>query len=273
MKNTSVPIFSGYHSTRYNQIVEPQKIWSCSKYFLRRWAPILDANRFWTVIAARNLAYYNDHKSTFETYDRRIAKESALSMRQVSRLKSEMLEETALSVFLKRKPTKLARSGEVVRSEKTFYSIRLDTPLTPGDALEVSQWLNTLKASKNSRINDQINLVLDSGDPSLLIPTVTPKLDKHLVAWQGYTVSDLLKHAGLSPYQQQGDLLHQLLTGSTFISTQYFRHSWVPLLGHGPAYLASWLRSYCYADASETRNELTFEKKILAQNLHTDLLE
>ena len=80
----------GFYSQPYSEIVNTNQVWRVSKYFLRRWGPYLGPTRFWTVVAARQLCYWNDHQDWFEAYDAQIAAEARLSRAHYRRIKGEM---------------------------------------------------------------------------------------------------------------------------------------------------------------------------------------
>lgn len=55
-----------YHAA-YNAIIEPDKYVACTRYFIRRWMPLLGENGTRIVLALRSLGYYN--RETGETRD------------------------------------------------------------------------------------------------------------------------------------------------------------------------------------------------------------
>jgi hypothetical protein len=54
----SAKVIPGYHSA-VNEIIEPDKILVMTRYFVRRWMPILGENGTRIVLALRSLGYYN----------------------------------------------------------------------------------------------------------------------------------------------------------------------------------------------------------------------
>ena len=54
----AVEVLPGYHSA-VNEIIEPDKVIVLSRYFVRRWMPILGENGTRIVLALRSLGYYN----------------------------------------------------------------------------------------------------------------------------------------------------------------------------------------------------------------------
>ena len=54
----TVEVVPGYHSA-VNEIIEPDKVLVLTRYFVRRWMPILGENGTRIVLALRSLGYYN----------------------------------------------------------------------------------------------------------------------------------------------------------------------------------------------------------------------
>jgi hypothetical protein len=62
---------------------------------------------------------------------------------------------------------------------------------------------------------------------------------------------------------------HILRPDQIYISSQYFREKWVPLLGATQAWLITVLRRHCYQNKArnELRDTFTFDKKTIAAKL------
>lgn len=270
----------GIYSQPYNEIVKPDQIWPVSKYFLRRWTPYLTPTRFWTVIAARQLAYRLGNKQRFECYDSLLYKEASTSRAHFYRIKAELDQaESAVSLFISREATKYRREGDVTRPGPTTYYIRLDDVLTPGDAAHLTAWLQGQQVER--RAEAVLSLLQDASTrPSadLLAPSLTPYLADPPARFQAVTVADVVERVFGSKIGQDtavrkaADALHTRLTGPVYIGTHYFRRHWLNQLGAGPAVLLTYLRSYCYRneETGEIRDQVTITRPQLADALGVD---
>lgn len=280
-QNTAVsPLIVGGYSQHYNDIVKPDQIWPVSKYFLRRWTPYLNPTRFWTIIAARQLAYRFGNKRRFECYDKSLYKEACTSRANFYRIKAELGEKnTPLSLFISRAPIKYQRRGDVTKPGPTVYHVRLDDVLTPADATYLTTWFQSQNIKhQETAVLALLQQALDSPAADFLAPSLTPSLNDPATQFQPITIADVIervygsKIAQKTEVRQAAEALHTHLTGSTYIGSQYFRKEWVKRLGPGPAFLLTYLRSQCYfrEESGEQRNEVTFTKPQLADALGID---
>lgn len=280
MSNSSSPQVVGFYSRPYNEIVKPDQIWPVSKYFLRRWTPYLTPTRFWTVIAARQLAYRGGNKRCFEAYDLAVYQEACTSSRNYTRIKSEMEQsDKPISLFLWKEPTKYERLDEATRPAPTVYHVRLDEVLTPGDVSHLTAWLQTQKMErKTEAVVELLRHAITLSPGELLAPSLTPYLSEPLARFEANTVIDVIQRV-FGPkigkdkeVQKAADALHTHITGQVFIGTQYFRKQWLNILGAGPAFLLTYLRGQCYwnEETGEIRNEVTFSRPELADSLGID---
>jgi hypothetical protein len=270
----------GIYSQPYNEIVKPDQIWPVSKYFLRRWTPYLTPTRFWTVIAARQLAYRLGDKRRFECYDGLLYKEACTSRANFYRIKAEMDQaDAAVSLFISRKPTQYQRDGDVTKPGPTVYYVRLDDILTPGDAAHLTAWLQTQQVERRTEAVLALLQEAVSRRPSeLLAPSLTPYLADLPARFQAVTVADIVDRVyGKSVSQdtavrKAADALHTHLTAPVYIGTQYFRHHWLNQLGPGPTILLTYLRSYCFfnEESGEIRDQVTITRPQLADALGID---
>ena len=280
MLDHNTPLIKGVYSQPYNEIVKPEQIWPVSKYFLRRWTPYLNPTRFWTVIAARQLAYRLGNKRRFECYDALLYKEACSSRANFYRIKAELEEEnTVVSLFISRAPIKYKRYGDVTKPGPTVYSVRLDDILTPADATYLTTWFQSHKIQpKADAIIDLLQHAISLPPTELLAPSQSPYLNDLPAKFQAITVADIIarlfgiKIAQQPTVRKTADALHTHITGSSYIGSHYFRKEWLKLLGPGPAYLLTYLRSQCYRneDTGELRDQVTFTKPQLADAMGVD---
>jgi hypothetical protein len=270
----------GIYSQPYNEIVKPDQIWPVSKYFLRRWTPYLTPTRFWTVIAARQLAYRLGDKRRFECYDGLLYKEAHTSRANFYRIKAEMDQaDSAVSLFISRKPTPYQRDGDVTKPGPTIYYVRLDDVLTPGDAAHLTVWLQTQQAERRAEAVRELLQEASGQRPSeLLAPSLAPYLADPPARFQAITVADIVervfgkKIAQDTAVRKAAEALHTHLTAAVYIGTQYFRHHWLNQLGAGPTVLLTYLRSYCFLneETGEIRDQVTITRPQLADALGID---
>jgi hypothetical protein len=279
-KDQQLDQVEGIYSQPYNEIVKPDQIWPVSKYFLRRWTPYLTPTRFWTVIAARQLAYRLGDKRRFECYDGLLYKEAHTSRANFYRIKAEMDQaDSAVSLFISRKPTPYQRDGDVTKPGPTVYYVRLDDVLTPGDAAHLTAWLQGQQAERRAEAVRELLQEASGQRPlELLAPSLAPYLADPPARFQAITVADIVervfgkKIAQDTAVRKAAGALHTHLTASVYIGTQYFRHHWLNQLGAGPAILLTYLRSYCFLneETGEIRDQVTITRPQLADALGID---
>ncbi len=278
------PIAVGFYGQLYNEIVRPNQIWRSSRYFVRRWGPILEPSRFWAVIGARHLSYLSEEQNgNFKAWDNEIAGEANLSNSHYRRLKTEMGESSSpLSLFLKKGSFSYINARNSggdgrVRKGRTRYNVRLDDPLTPADARQVEAELRAAGLNRSTKPEEIVEILKRC---RMLEQTRFFAAEHELTSttygsWQAVYVTDIVaavthkKMADHPAIVEQAEALHSYLTGGDFIGRRYFRDNWLPVIGAGPAWLLTWLRSYCFLDETtgEIRNELSFSKIELAEKL------
>jgi len=134
----------GVYTQPYNEIVRPGQVWKISKYFLRRWTPYLSPSEVWLVIGARQLSYFNEKRPWFKAYDRTLAEAAGLHVKVFRRTikKAIVAGEGHIATFLGKEADPAYRHEDgVTRQTQTRYAVRLDDPLTPGDAAALAYWL------------------------------------------------------------------------------------------------------------------------------------
>ncbi|MCA9918034.1 MAG: hypothetical protein KC445_08785 [Anaerolineales bacterium] len=270
----------GYYTQPYNEIVHPDRVWRVPKYFLRRWGPYLTPSRFWAVVAARQLAYWNDKCRWFTVYDKRFAQEAQLSTIHFRRLKTEINEaDQAISLFLTKKELAENEKYHVVNGQTkpkpTTYTIRLDDPLTPADGLHLASWIQENSSRQASAVAAVLREARQLPRKELLAPQLAPYLADPPAEYRYLSVLDVVSRVFGSQIAQnetvkaEADLLHTHLTGPDYYGKEYFRRHWLEKLKPGPAFLLTYLRSFCFYDETtgELRNEVTFTRPDLANDL------
>lgn len=267
----------GFYSQAYSEIVKSNQVWRVSKYFLRRWGPYLGPTRFWAVVAARQLCYWNDHRDWFSGYDAHVAAETQVSRVHYRRLKGEMDEASSpLSLFINREETGYHVVNGKTRPQPTTYHVRLDDPLTPADASYLALWFHNQPARRKAA--EVVTLLQEAAQRSrheLLAPHFGTHLQQPPATFTAQTVHDVVqqvfgRHVADQPeVRKQAEVLHAHLTDADFVGKQYFRQTWLSRLKPGPAFVLTYLRSLCYfnEETGELRNQVTINRQELAETL------
>lgn len=270
MSDGQPALVSGHYTQPYNEIVRPERVWKITKYFLRRWTPYLSPSEVWLVIGARQLSYFNERRPWFRAYDRTLAEAAGLHVKVFRRtIKKAICEgEGYVSAFLeKTADPQYRRVDGVTRQTQTRYTVRLDDPLTPGDANALAYWLRRHCPPQITPESVRALLQAGAGRPQSALrgdnlAPATPEAPDLLA------VEDVVTHVFPTVskdkrWREAADALHTHLVAPELahFETQYFRRRWLPLLGPGPALLLSYLRSLCYhnEDSGEVRDEVALE--------------
>lgn len=283
-------LFRGVYREAYHEIVQPGRVWTAGKYFLRRWSAYLSPPEMWLVIGARQLSYLNRRRPWFTAYDNTLAGAAGLNVDVYRRtLKRAIAEqEGAIAHFLKKQadPHYVLRDARP-RKGRTRYTVRLDDPLTPADAAALARWLQT-RLSANAGEQELVAVLeearqleaqrlwaktLDAAqqdaaaeapaEPLLTVADVVLSLLPHLA-------QDAV--SGKAWRAAAGALHTHIIAGErVHLEPQYFREKWLPQLGAGPALLLIALRSLCYynEESGEIRDVVRVEANALAQQLQT----
>jgi hypothetical protein len=260
----------GVYTQPYNRIVRPERVWKISKYFLRRWTPHLSPSEVWLVIGARQLSYFNEKRPWFKAYDRALSEAAGVHVKVFRRtIKKDITDgEGHIATFLSKEGDPAYRRQDgVTKQTQTRYTVRLDDPLTPGDAAALTHWL---RRNAPQRVTPQgiVQLLVEASglpakkvraDDPASIPPEAPGL---------LSVADVVTHvfptvSGSKSWRETADALHTTIVAPDLahFETQYFRRRWVPELGPGPALLLTYLRSLCYhnEESGEVRDEIVVE--------------
>lgn len=262
----------GVHTQPYNEIVRPGQVWKISKYFLRRWTPYLSPSEVWLVIGARQLSYFNEKKPWFKAYDRTLAEAAGLHVKVFRRTIKKVIVagDGHIATFLSKEANPAYRHEDgVTRQTQTRYAVRLDDPLTPGDAAALAYWLrrNSPQRVTPEAISQLLSEAsaaspqeLRATNPDPIAPEAAPGAeDLRAVA---DVVAQVFPSVGQSKaWREAADALHTHIVAPELahFETQYFRRRWLGELGPGPALLLTHLRSLCYhnEESGEIRDRVT----------------
>ncbi len=264
----------GVYLDAYDAIVRPHRVWSVRVYTLRRWAPILGASGFWLLIALQQLCYRNQQGHWCIATREKLAEDSGVSESTVHRLlHGERYRSSGLChwVSLRQRRVWSADAGRVVQRANR-YDAALDPPLAPVDQQGLAQFLlergvrpgvpstmaePALKELARKPLSELLHLLADCA--ARFDPPPEWSADAFLA-----TPTEVVKALGVEfpvETEERADFLalcsevHQALIGQTFLQSQYFRREWLPQLGPTLALTIVQLRSRCFWNEHELRDE------------------
>ncbi|MFW6098124.1 MAG: hypothetical protein ACOC9Z_08600, partial [Chloroflexota bacterium] len=276
-------VYRGVYNQSYNEIVNPGRVWTATKYFLRRWPAYLAPAEIWLVIGARQLSYLNRRRPWFAAYDSVLAGAAGLNVDVFRRtVKRDIAEgQGYIAHFLSkaRDPNYVVRD-DVPRKGRTRYNIHLDDPLTPADAAAFASWLQ-LQApadAEPARITAALRQARQLEPQALWADELATGAENEQDT--PLTVTALVQrlYPQLSGdddarWRQEAEAVHTHLVAGEIVHLEphYFREKWLPALGTGPALLAVTLRSLCYfnEETGEIRDVVNTEARELARRLQT----
>jgi hypothetical protein len=294
----------GVYLDAYDEIVEPHNIWPVSHYVLWRWLRILKPQGFWLLVAIQQLCFRNrkSSKNNWCTVSRKqIAAEACMGHATVDRLlhAGEHREngrgyyrERGLCHWIRfRGQRKQSKVG--TRQDVNHYDVVLTPPLAPidqrglaqfllengvepgGEARTAVPFLEELAATGFYELLDRLEDCAGRFSPPDGWPT-----DELLASPSEYmaTPYHVVQVLGLEmPTEEQGkaaflDLcsrVHRALYAPekprVFLQTNYFRHHWLPLLGHSLGALVVFHRSRCFWDTEVHRNTVSMYAAEMAE--------
>ena len=265
-KATEPALVSGCYTQPYNEIVKPSQVWKVTKYFLRRWVTYMPPSYLWLIIGARQESYFNHNQPWFVAYDKSLAKAAGIHVRSYRRKAKKDIEagKGALSYFIKKtgKP-KYITGQPVPKQEETHYKIRLDDPLTPGDAAALVYWMrhNAPQEETAVTIRELLTKAIHLHPKQLRADSIMPKSTNLSLLSVADVVGYVFPSIVENPlWRGAADRLHTHIIEShlVHIEPQYFRLKWLQELGPGPALLFVYLRSLCYHNeqTGETRDQV-----------------
>ncbi|MEA3340312.1 MAG: hypothetical protein U9R15_10130, partial [Chloroflexota bacterium] len=272
----------GIYLDAYDAVVKPDNVWPISRYVLRRWAPVLGASAFWLLVTLQQLCYRNSKSadnSWCQVGRRRIAEESSLSESSIHRLLHEETYRTTGLCHWVRFQGRRSWSNEAgtVVQRPNRYDIALTPPLAPVDQRGLAQFLlenglergadiaaviSPLKAlARETSLDDLLALLGDCAE-RFSSPSVWPVdafLPTPLDVVRALRLGIAASQREMETVAQACSQVHQALTRQpqSLLQTNYFRHRWLPRLGHTSALLVVVLRSRCFWDAQTLRDTVT----------------
>jgi hypothetical protein len=272
----------GFYTSAYAEIVQPERIFAVTDYFRRYWVPLLKPGPAWLIVALRQRCYWNQQRDWCVASRETLAAECGVTARTVD----NYLTLPLVDQFLVQKQRRYRRTADGQKQRDwTRYFLRLDDPLTPlhqaALAALVARVLRECQplpdASLRERALSVAQYLLELGVEGLW--ERMRSCEQTLAVQQAAqaiphprTLQEILEDAcqlsGSSqrnkevPHQAEEtqlalsracDALYNRIVrpDKVQIATQYFRLSWLPLLGAARAWLILDLRSRCYLNYQE----------------------
>ncbi len=257
------------HRTTYNSIVQPNRVFTISQYYLRYWLPLLKPSLAWLIIALQQRCYWNQQQSWAQVSQKKLAQDTGLSERTIRNLLHE--EYTGWFTTNRKQYKYDINLGRKVR-DRNIYTIYQDDPLIPTHQIGLAA---LLKENVNN-IDDTL-LTLSQMNGRILAKKLkalatTNSLPPQPEGTVKAVVENLLETSIHSDTHHLCETVQHRLTqgqGLSLLGTQYFRLHWVPLLGPSLAWVVMILRNNCYynLDTGEVRDECMWKKAELRQAL------
>jgi hypothetical protein len=254
----------------YNEIVRPDRKYTISHYLRTQWAPLLGPARLWFVVALRQRCFWNDKQDWCIVDRQTLAQESGLSLRTVKRMIAEgQADSTEQSSpeprsinYVSRFFTRTRRRRYSQRAGRTVtapnrYQVLSDDPLTPADQDRLALYLRrTVTGSSPATTLNVLQDLCTCPDAALRDRLRAPGQDAPALPSADF-VLDVVKACCPLPPQKEAlyaeiaraaSRLHNRLTRPehVYMGNQYFRLTWLPLLGPTLALLIVNLRARCY---------------------------
>lgn len=232
----------------YDETVRPERIIAFPAYYLR-WIPYLGVDLAWLPIGFRQVAFLRGLEyrsgSTFQASGREIARWSGMGQRTFWR----RVKDPLLRWFIQPIEEQSFSIGEDGRPhrEPSRWQVVLSMPLTPQDQQALRSWL----INQRSRGLPPAH-ILDNAlqlAPDLLLPP-SPEALPEDCGGEPRSVQQVVQEV-LSTEDPEGqrslsslaDSLAAHLLGSPLLLSHYFVLHWLPLLGAGPGWMVTLLRS------------------------------
>jgi hypothetical protein len=260
----------GFYTSAYTEIVQPERISAVTEYFRRYWVPLLKPGPAWLIVALRQRCYWNQQRDWCVVSRETLATESGVTARTVD----NYLTLPLVNQFVVQKQRRYRSTADGQKQRDwTRYYLRLDEPLTPLHqaalltlATQVlPECLNSADASAGENALSVAQYLLNLGTEELWerIRACEQLLAVQQAAEatpQPRTIQEILEEAcpltGTSRETNETRLALSRACDALYnrfvrpdrvqITTQYFRLSWLPLLGAARAWLILDLRSRCY---------------------------
>jgi len=242
------------YSTPYAALIRDEVVMGVSRYFLERWLPVLGPAPAALVNTLRQLDY-RSQDTTISISGAALAKEAGMSRRHLY----TCMAHPWFGAFVRTLSGQRARDAEgKIWQQVNRYAVRMDDPLTPGDAARLLELLPTLadtplQAAAQAMSIPPRDLWAPSPGaehPAFAAPNAVTARDVMLRAFPQWKDNSA---EAQTAFNQLAEALHRHVTlgredgrTSKIIVPQYFRRRWWKRLGHDLAWVYLWLRGITY---------------------------
>ncbi len=267
----------GVYNTLYNATTRPDFKFAVTRYFIDEWLPLLGPSMAWLIVGLRQQCFWNQRRDWCIVDKATLARETALDERTIERCLKKPLSRWFV-VEITHRYRYRSQIGKKVR-DKNRYHLLLDEPLSPRHQIGLANLLRQTLPEKAEPLDAGLAAV----QAILALPHLTDKISytgKIPKDLPRQTILELVEDAlniRLSDYaadERVAELdrrcakLYNLIVqpNKIYVGWQYFRLTWVGLLGHALAWLVIYMRRHCFWDetSGELRDHFTAYKKDLA---------
>ena len=276
----------GIRLDAYDAVVRPDRVFPVRLYTLRRWAPILGATGFWLLVTMQQLCYRNPRGSDWCTISRaKLAEKAGVSEATVQRYLRSDRYGSGLQHWIRtvRKHTRRwsSRAGRYVQPPNRYHVV-MDAPLAPVDQRGLAQLLQdrgAVPGTPAKAVEPMLQELAALSLPDLMAlceeaadrfsaPVNWDEKAAYPTVARVMTTLDLKMPAqgeAADAFRKRCSQLQQAFVGRTYLKTQYFRRQWLPLLGQKLALAVVQLRSRCFWNQDEARDEVALPFTALAR--------
>ena len=276
----------GVRLDAYDEVVKPDRVLPVRLYTLRRWAPELGATGFWLLVTLQQACYRNPQGRDWCTIGRAsLAERTGVNEATVQRYLHRGEYGKGLRHWIQKvrgRRRGCSAGGGQFGHPPNRYQVVMDAPLARIDQRGIAQVLQERggvpgapTAAVERALKELAELPLEclmavceeaaagftppvNWDESEFYPTVAD-----VVTTLGLQTSNEEEEA--AAFREQCSRVQQAFVGRAYLGTQYFRREWVPVLGHKLALAVLQLRSRCFWNQNEARDEVALHFTQLAQ--------
>ncbi len=281
MANEAIAEVTGLYLNKYQEIVKPNQRFLVSNYFIHYWLRKLGPTLAWIIVSLQQACWRADN-DTCITSQTAIGDEIGLTDRTIRKVLKKNPFRHWFIPEIQYQPGNFDYKKKVYQPLPNKYTVYLSSPLTPEHLAGLYGYLRTVCPTGQPDCVDQAitDLLNRKSKESLVLLEEYAQqgihtFDRPVPLTEVVTMATGLKletlpQATAETLNHNLDKLQAHLTeiGNT-ICRQYFRLTWVPLLGPALAWLVMIMRSRCYynPETEELRDTYTWQKKELAELL------
>ena len=272
---------SGAYLDAYNAVVQPQHKLSISVYTLRRWAAQLGGTGFWLLVTLQQQMYKNGRGQCVVSRDV-LAREAGVGEVTVHRyLHGEQYQTSGLRHFVRQRKNNSRmwskKIGKMVQPVAQ-YDVLIDAPLAPTDQHGLAQYL----VEHGGATDQEVTPALERLIATRSLTDVLALLDEHAkrfdlpAEWKEDTflptVTDVVNALGVNvggngsgtKFMDLCSRVQRHIVAWDWVGQKYFFEKWLPVLGPTLALAIVKMRSMCFWNEHELRDEVEIRVSDLA---------